>query len=126
MLNALKRRIAGMAAWVTAAWLTLCVRCQMALADSEVKIWGFQENTQAGETIASKLVSFSDAIIGFVAVAAVLAMIGGGFMFIISGGNDRNVETAKKIMLYSIVGMAVALFAKLIVNFAVYRLNPAS
>lgn len=126
MWSVVKRGIARIGAAATAAWLAICVKCQMALADTEVKIWGFQENTQAGETIASKLVSFSDAIIGFVAVTAVLAMIGGGFMFIISGGNDRNVETAKKIMLYSIVGMAVALFAKLIVNFAVYRLNPAS
>ncbi|MGI9951322.1 hypothetical protein V3F56_03080 [Moorellaceae bacterium AZ2] len=95
-----------------------------AVAPIGVTMWGIEGNAEAGETIGRTIINFSDALIGFVAVAAVVAMIVGGFMFIASMGNERNIETAKKIMLYSIVGIAVALFAKLIVSFAVSRLAP--
>ncbi|SMB96362.1 hypothetical protein SAMN00808754_1465 [Thermanaeromonas toyohensis ToBE] len=125
-LDFLTRNAGKIAGAVSAAWLALGVKCQMALA--AVKIWGFDDQSisadDSAKAIAGRLKDFADAIIGFVAVAAVLAMIAAGFVYITSGGSERRVETAKNIVLYSIVGIGLALFAKLIVNFAVYKLSP--
>ena len=123
----LRNNLARIAAAVPAALLVLGVKCQLAWAQagSDVRIWGFegQQADTAATSIVDKLKGFASSVTGFVAIAAVIALIAGGFMFITSGGNERRVETAKNIILYSIVGIAVALFAQMIVTFAVYKLK---
>jgi len=61
-----------------------------------------------------------DAIINFifwVAMAIVpIIIIIAGFLFLTSGGDPEKVRTAKKIILYACIGLAIILFAKGIIS----------
>jgi len=50
---------------------------------------------------------------------AVIMLIYGGIRYTISGGESKNVTAAKDTILYSIVGIVVALLAYAIVNFVI-------
>ncbi len=62
------------------------------------------------ETIASWVL----VIIGLIGVVFLLY---GAFMYITSGGSDEKVASAKKIIIYSLIGIAVAILAFAIVSF---------
>jgi formate hydrogenlyase subunit 3/multisubunit Na+/H+ antiporter MnhD subunit len=55
-------------------------------------------------------------ILGFFSVMAFMIS---GLMFLTSGGNDKQVENAKRYMVWSVVGIVVALSGLIILN-AVY------
>ena len=46
-------------------------------------------------------------ILGLAAIAALVALIIGGVMFILSVGNEDRARTAKRIILYAIVGLLI-------------------
>ena len=52
----------------------------------------------------------------FLAVIALAALIWGGVLYIISLGNDQDIQKAKKIIIYAIVGLVVIMLAGLVVN----------
>ena len=52
----------------------------------------------------------------FLAVIALAALIWGGVLYIISLGNDQDIQKAKKIIIYAIVGLVVVMLAGLVVN----------
>lgn len=52
-------------------------------------------------------------------LAAVLAIILGGFRYVTSNGDAGQVKTARDIILYACVGLVVALLAFAIVNFVI-------
>jgi len=58
--------------------------------------------------------------IGFVSV---IMLIVGGFRYVLSNGNEKAVSGAKDTILYSIIGLVVALLAFAIVNFVLGRFN---
>ncbi|HLD07922.1 MAG TPA: hypothetical protein VJB60_02560 [Candidatus Peribacterales bacterium] len=55
----------------------------------------------------------------FVAIIAVIGFIVAGFMFILGFGSDASIQRAKKIMIWSVVGLLVIIFAFVIVQFVV-------
>lgn len=59
-----------------------------------------------------------------VAVVAVIMIIVGGFRYITSGGDSNGVQAAKNTILYAIVGLVIVLFAQVIVQFVIARLQP--
>jgi hypothetical protein len=59
-----------------------------------------------------------------VGVAAVLAIIYGGFKYITSGGDQNSISAAKTTILYAIVGLIVVVFAQIIVRFIVTQFQP--
>ena len=61
----------------------------------------------------TKLISY---IVGAVAV---LVIIFAGFRFITSGGSNENTNSARNMILYAIIGLAVAVLAQLIVHYAI-------
>lgn len=61
----------------------------------------------------TKVVKF---FLGIIGALAVLMVIVGGVMYIVSGGDNGKTETAKNIITYAIIGIAVALLAYVIVN----------
>jgi hypothetical protein len=61
----------------------------------------------------TKLISY---IVGAVAV---LVFIFAGFRFITSGGSKENINSARNMILYAIIGLAVAVLAQLIVHYAI-------
>ena len=53
---------------------------------------------------------------GFVGALSVLMLVVGGVMYMVSAGDSSRVETARKIIQYSIIGLVVALLALIIVT----------
>ena len=56
-------------------------------------------------------------ILGLIGLLAVVMIIIGGIMYTTSQGDPAKVKTAKDIILYSIIGLVVALLAFAVVNF---------
>ncbi|MEK7452697.1 MAG: hypothetical protein AAB614_00515 [Patescibacteria group bacterium] len=51
-----------------------------------------------------------------IALAAVVFGLYAGFLFITAGGDEGNIETAKNIMIYAVIGIVVAILAFSIVS----------
>ena len=58
-------------------------------------------------------------ILGIVGTAALLFFIYGGFIWITSAGASQKVETGRKIMTNTIIGIVIVIFAFVIVNFII-------
>ena len=57
-------------------------------------------------------------IIGIVAIVAVVMIVWAGYLYITAGMDEKNVEKAKKMLLYGIIGIVVVILSYSIVSFA--------
>jgi len=55
-------------------------------------------------------------LLSLIAMIAVIAFVISGFQFLTSAGNEKMVETAKRNMTWSIVGVIVALLGLIVIN----------
>lgn len=55
-------------------------------------------------------------------VVSVIAIIIGGFRYIISSGESQEVSTAKRTILYAVIGLVVALTAQMLIVFVINKL----
>jgi hypothetical protein len=55
-------------------------------------------------------------ILGIFGILAIIAFVVSGIQYLVSAGNDKVMETAKKHMTYSIIGVAVALSGFVIIQ----------
>ncbi len=75
------------------------------------------ENIPGGETDFRTLVlTIIQYFLGFLGLLAVIMVIYGGITYVTSAGNDEAVGKAKKIILYSVVGIIVILLSFVIVG----------
>ena len=75
------------------------------------------ENLPGGETDFRTLVlTIITYFLGFLGLLAVIMIIYGGITYVTSAGNDEAVGKAKKIILYSVIGIVVILLSFVIVN----------
>lgn len=65
--------------------------------------------------------SIINLLLVIVGIASVVMLIIGGFRYIFSQGNEKNIGAAKDTILYSVVGLIVALLSYAIVNFVLKR-----
>lgn len=82
-----------------------------------------QDNPQAISTatqgqgsfrqLALTIVNF---ILSFLGLIAVVMIIYGGFLYVSAAGNQEKIESAKKIIMYAIIGIIVILLSFAIVN----------
>lgn len=83
-----------------------------------------------GGTGAKPLFNFISKIVnwflGFVGLLAAIMLIWGGIKYIISLGDEQEAETAKKLILYAIIGLLVIGIAAAVVNFVLFAINNAS
>jgi hypothetical protein len=56
-------------------------------------------------------------VLNFLALIAVVTIIIAGFYLVLSLGNDEGKDKAKKTIYYTLIGLAVILFARVIVGF---------
>ncbi|QQS61715.1 MAG: hypothetical protein IPN70_02180 [Candidatus Moraniibacteriota bacterium] len=63
--------------------------------------------------IALNVLNFLLAIVG---VISLIMMVVGGIMYLVSGGSEKRIETGKKIFIYALVGLTIALASLLIVR----------
>jgi hypothetical protein len=62
-------------------------------------------------------------LVSFVAgAAAVILVVIGGFRFVLSNGEPEKAASARKTILYSLVGLAIVLLAQTIVSFVISKI----
>ncbi len=61
----------------------------------------------------------------FLGLIAVILILWGGFKWMTAGGNDENVEAAKKIIIAAVIGLAIILSAYAIANFFISSIGTA-
>lgn len=76
------------------------------------------EPDDLGEVIGT----ITGAFVGAIGAIAVAAIVYGGVIYITAAGNEESVKKAKSIILYSIIGLVVALLAYVIVDFVINSL----
>lgn len=54
--------------------------------------------------------------LGFLGIVAVIMVIYGGVTYVTAGGKDESIQNAKKIIMYSIVGIIIILLSFAVVN----------
>lgn len=82
-------------------------------AQSELAGSGIREETD----IIIVIVSVINNILPYAAIAAVVAFIVSGFLFILGFGSDTAIQRAKKIMIWSAVGIVVILLSMVVIRF---------
>lgn len=66
--------------------------------------------------VRSTIVRILRAVLSFLALAAVITIIIAGIILILSLGNEEQKERAKRIIFYTLIGLVVILFARVIVG----------
>ena len=70
-------------------------------------------------TLSGTILLVINALLTIIGVIALAVLIWGGVLYIISLGDDGKIASAKKIILYAIVGLVVVGLSGLIVNFTI-------
>jgi len=78
-----------------------------------------------GETLGGYIKTGVNILLYLLGVVSVIMIIYAGILFVISGGDTANIKKAKDTILYSVVGLVVALMAYAIVNFVIGVLIPS-
>ncbi len=94
---------------VSAFIVPLCVHAQLSLPNST---YGLVDATP--KTVISNVIN---AILVFIGTLALLMIVVSGVMYVTSGGDSNRTETAKKYLMYSVIGLVVTLLAYVIVVF---------
>jgi hypothetical protein len=63
-------------------------------------------------------------VFGVVGALSLLFVVIGGFRYVLSQGDPKNVSQAKNTVFYALIGLAVAIVAESIVSFVVGRITP--
>lgn len=72
----------------------------------------------------SKLITTIVSILSWVVgIASVIMIIVGGFRFITSGGDSNSVASARSTVLYAVIGLVIAAFAQIIVQFVLQKIQ---
>jgi succinate dehydrogenase/fumarate reductase cytochrome b subunit len=96
------------------AGLSLFAQRAFALQDPySNSITGLSNQTDIGTAIVNVITKILD----FVILAAVVFVIVAGIRLVVSGGDEGQKDTAKKTIIYVIIGIIVVLFARVIVTF---------
>jgi len=64
------------------------------------------------------MVNVAQWILGIVGSLALLMFVIGGFMFLISGGNSKTVETGKNIIIGAVIGLIIVFCSYMIIKFS--------
>ena len=73
-------------------------------------------NDASNESVADIVIKVINWLLGILAALAVLVLIIAGIMYILSGGDEGKVETAKTWIIYAIIGLIIALLGYVIVS----------
>lgn len=81
------------------------------------------KNSSVAQTDANKLVQdIINLLLTAIAIVSVIMLIIGGFKYTTSNGDANQVTAAKNTIMYSIIGLVVAIFAYAIVDFVIKKI----
>lgn len=82
--------------------------------------FGLEEvkGTPRGEII-DFVVNVMNWLVGIVGIALIVMIIWGGFLYLTSAGNEEQIETAKKVITYAIVGVVFVFASYIITRFVI-------
>ena len=69
---------------------------------------------------------FSNIALYIVGAISVIMLVWGGLRYILSGGDSKKITDAKNTVLYSLLGLGIALLAYAIVNFVLVTISPVN
>lgn len=69
------------------------------------------------------MVNVANWILGIVGSLALLMFVIGGFMFLISAGNSKTVETGKQIVIGAVIGLIIVFCSYMIIQFSMTALG---
>lgn len=75
--------------------------------------------TTTNESLFTLILRFIDAILSFVGLIALIAIIIAGIYLIVGGVSEDNRKKARDIILYTIIGLIIIIFAKVLITFVV-------
>ncbi|MDP3764680.1 MAG: TrbC/VirB2 family protein [bacterium] len=84
--------------------------------DIQPEIVGVESFTK--ERLTDTITIVVNYIIGIVAIIAVVMIVWAGYLYITAGMDEKNVEKAKKMLLYGVIGIVVVILSYSIVSFA--------
>lgn len=69
----------------------------------------------------SSLKNILNVVFTWAGIIAVISIMVGGVYYVISAGDSSKISRAKNILMYSIIGLLLVIFASVIVNFVLER-----
>src|SRR2546421_3567137 len=78
--------------------------------------------TQKVQDIVTLIVNIFSIIVGIVAVIMILV---GGFKYITSGGDSGNITSAKKTIVFAVIGLVIVALAQFVVKFVLNKVSTA-
>jgi hypothetical protein len=75
----------------------------------------------AGALLLQQVINF---VLGFAALVAVLFLIFGGVLYIVSAGNETRAKQAKQTILYAVIGLVVVVLSFFIVQLVMGFVKP--
>lgn len=81
------------------------------------------QGSLSGTPLTQQVASITNTLLIVIGVVAVLMLIVGGFRYIFSQGDEKQTKGAKDTILFSIIGIVVALLAYAIVNFVLGQIS---
>lgn len=68
------------------------------------------------------VLSYLSTVLDFLALAGVVMVVIAGFYMVLGNGGEESKEKAKKIILYTVIGIVIIFFARAVVGFFLYYL----
>ena len=96
-----------------------------ALAIQKMKEGLGKVNTGGPATVEEVLPTVVNVLLFLIGALSVIMIIYGGIRYVTSGGDQGAITSAKNTIMYSVVGLVVAILAYAIVNFVIARLTTA-
>lgn len=89
--------------------------------DAAVGAAGSCDTPSGGKTVEGTLATLIRIFSWIVGVAAVIMVMVGGFQYVTSGGDSGKVTSAKNTIMYSLIGVVIAVLAQVIVKFVLSK-----
>jgi hypothetical protein len=91
-------------------------------AKSQIKIGADQSGAADSTTLETRIATITGILLFVIGAVAVIMIIVGGIRYVTSAGDSSKVKAAKDTIMYSVVGLAIAILAYAIVNFVIRQL----
>lgn len=78
-----------------------------------------QSGAQGGPTLEARIATITTILLFVIGAVSVIMIIVGGIRYVVSAGDSSKIKAAKDTIMYSVVGLVVALLAYAIVRFVI-------